>query len=307
MSELLELARAEAGRPGVLAVSLLPGFAWSDVPAAGASVLALADGDAALAERTAGALAARWFERRSDFAFPLVPVADAVTRALAAATAQPVLLCDHADNVGAGGAGDSTELLAALLERGAADVAYAVLCDPDAVAHCVRAGVGARVTLPLGGRRDPAHSAPLAAMGEVRVISDGAYRNAGPLWTGAAGSLGRAVVLALDGVDVIVSERPNGAFDPAVFTSLGIDPFAKRALVVKSAVFAPRAYEGRVAEVIVVDGHGWATSNFLRLPYTKVRRPIHPLDHDARYEGAARSPAARDRPHSRLDGGTGRP
>jgi microcystin degradation protein MlrC len=307
MSEVLALAREEARRPGVLAVSLLPGFAWGDVPGAGASVLALADGDAALAERAAGAVATRWFERRSQFAFPLVPVEEAVRRALASTAEQPVLLCDHADNVGAGGAGDATQVLAHLLERGAVDVAYAVLCDPDAVARCVQAGVGNRVALQLGGRRDPAHSAPLAVTGRVRVISDGAYRNVGPLWTGSAGSLGRAVVLGLDGVDVVVSERPNGAFDPGVFTSVGIDPFAKRALVVKSAVFAPRAYEGRVADVIVVDGDGWATSNFMRLPYTKVRRPIHPLDRDASYDGAARAFPAHDRARGRLDGGAGRP
>jgi microcystin degradation protein MlrC len=307
MSDVLALAREHAERPGVLATSLLPGFAWSDVPDAGASVLAIADGDAALAERVAAELAARWFERRSQFAFPLVPVEAAVNRALAHTAMQPVLLCDHADNVGAGGAGDSTQLLRQLLESGAADVAYAALCDPEAVGHCVEAGVGADVALRLGGRRDPAHSAPLPVSGRVRLLSDGAYRNIGPLWTGSAGSLGRTVVLVLDGVEVVVSERPNGAIDPAVFTSVGIDPFSKRVLAVKSGVFAPRAYEGRVAEVIVVDGEGWATSNFGRLPYSKVRRPIDPLDPDAAYDGGARSSSAGVRAAARLDGDAGPP
>jgi microcystin degradation protein MlrC len=285
MADVLELARARAAAPGILAVSMLPGFAWADVPDAGASVLVVADGDEAEASAASRDLAEEWFERRSQFAFELVPIDEAVARALANDSPPPVLLCDHADNVGAGGAGDSTALLAHLLDRGATGVAYAVLCDPAAVARCVDAGVGAEVSLALGGHRDAAHSSPLALTGRVQRISDGAYRNSGPLWTGSAGSLGRAVVLGLGGVEVVVSERPNGAFDPAVFTSVGIDPFSKRALVVKSSIFGPRAYEGRVAEAIVVDGDGWATSNFLRLPYRSVRRPVHPLDEDAAYDG----------------------
>jgi len=125
--------------------------------------------------------------------------------------------------------------------------------------------------------------------GRVARISDGAYRNSGPLWPGAHGSLGRAVALELGGIEVVVAERPNGAFDPAVFTSLGIDPFARRAVVVKSSVFAPRAYEGRVGDVVIVDGAGWATSNFRRLPYRRARRPLHPLDAGVAYDGAGDS------------------
>src|SRR5262245_19822924 len=46
---LMEEARARQGRQGVLAVSLLPGFAYADVPQMGPSVVVVTDGNAALA------------------------------------------------------------------------------------------------------------------------------------------------------------------------------------------------------------------------------------------------------------------
>jgi microcystin degradation protein MlrC len=76
----------------------------------------------------------------------------------------------------------------------------------------------------------------------------------------------------------VISERPNGGADPAVLTTLGIDPRQKTAVAIKSQVFGPKSYGDIVDDVIVVDGEGWATSNFSRLPYRRLRRPIFPLD-----------------------------
>jgi len=283
MSDALELARQASREPGVLAVSMVAGFAWCDVPEAGTSVIVVADRDRALAGRVAAGLARGWFGLRDGFRFPLTPVGEAVERAAAHAGPRPLLICDAADNPGAGGAGDSTVLLGRLLERGVKGAAYATVCDAEAVAACIAAGVGSRVDLELGGRVDPAHSRPLRVTGRVRTLSDGRYRNSGPLWTGAWGNLGRTAVLAVDGVEVVVTERPSGAFDPAVLTGVGIDPAGKAVVVVKSQIFGPKAYADIVADVVVVDGDGWATSNFAKLPYRRVRRPIFPLDADVTF------------------------
>jgi microcystin degradation protein MlrC len=278
MRDAMALAREASRAKGILAVSMVAGFAWCDVPEAGTSVIVVADRDRALADRTAEDLARRWFSLRDGFRFPLTPIEEAVERALAHRGPRPLLLCDPADNAGAGGAGDSTALLERLLARGVTNAAFATLCDPDAVAACTAAGVGGAVELTLGGTLDPAHSRPIAVSGTVRALSDGQYRNSGPLWTGAAGRLGRTAVLGVGGVEVVVTERPNGAFDPAVFTSVGVDPTRKAVVVVRSQIFGPRAYAGLVDDVVVVDGDGWATSNFAKLPYRRVRRPIFPLD-----------------------------
>ena len=283
MKDALDLARRAGERPGVLAVSMVAGFAWCDVPEAGTSVLVVADHDRAVAQRVADELARGWFDLREGFRFPLTPVEVAVERALAHSAPPPLLLCDPADNAGAGGAGDSTVLLGRLLARGVRSACFATFCDPEAVAACVAAGVGNEVELALGGKLDPQDSGPLPVRGRVRLLSDGRYENVGPLWTGARANLGRTAVLLVAGVEIVVTERPNGAFDPAVFTSNGIDPTRRTVVAVKSQIFAPRAYAGLVADAVVVDSPGWATTDFTRLPYRKLRRPIFPLDADVAF------------------------
>lgn len=283
MREVMAAARTAAKQPGILATSMVAGFAWCDVPEAGTSVLVIADRDRALAQSVADDLAERWFAMRDGFRFPLVPIEQAAARAAAHSGLRPLMLCDHADNPGAGGGGDSTDLLAALLVAGVANAGYATLCDPSAVAAAVDAGIDGELEVDLGGRRDPVHSRPLHARARVRHLSDGRYRNQGPLWPAASGNLGRTATLAIGGVEVVVTERANGAFDPAVFRCAGIEPLAKSVLVVKSQIFAPKAYAGLIEDAVIVDGEGWATSNFRRLPYTRVRRPIFPLDSDVEF------------------------
>jgi microcystin degradation protein MlrC len=290
MQSVLAEARAAAQRPGMLAVSMVCGFGWCDVPDAGASVLTIADDDRQLAQETAAELAQFWFDRRDQFVVELVPIAEAVTRAaraVADSATRPVLLCDQADNTGAGGSGDSTALLAELLKQGVTNAALGAICDAAAVATCVAAGVGHRVRLSLGEKLNDRGASPLEVEGRVKTLSDGQYRNSGTMWIDMAGDLGRAATVTVDGVDVIIVEKANSAWDPAVFVTLGIDPRVKSIVAIKSQIFGLEGFAGLYSEFIDVDGEGWGTTNFRRLPYERVRRPISPLDTDVSF--AARS------------------
>jgi microcystin degradation protein MlrC len=64
-------------------------------------------------------------------------------------TAESVCLADVADNPGGGGRGNTTDLLRALLEAGARDVALAAFNDAALAAEAHRLGVGARFTAVL--------------------------------------------------------------------------------------------------------------------------------------------------------------
>ena len=111
------MAEAEAvrRRPGVLDVSVLPGFAYADVPEMGASCIVVTDADRGLAERAAGGLSGWMVEQRERFACSLATVGEAVEEA--AASSERTLLLDVGDNVGGGSPGDATWLAAALVER----------------------------------------------------------------------------------------------------------------------------------------------------------------------------------------------
>ena len=75
--------------------------------------------------------------------------------------------------------------------------------DREAVAACVAVGVGATVTLSVGGKHDRLHGEPVAVTGMVRLIHEGAFTIGGAMGRGTRASRGRTVVLEIDDEDPI--------------------------------------------------------------------------------------------------------
>ena len=96
---------------------------------------------------------------------------------------------------------------------------------------------------------------------------------------GALSENGPCARIAIGGVEVCISSRRAQALDRQHFRHFGIEPETKSILAVKSAQHFRAAFEPIAREVIVVDGGGGLTSrNYKSLTYTKVRRPVYPLD-----------------------------
>ena len=91
-------------------------------------------------------------------------------------------------------------LLRGLLERGVWHAALGALWDPQAVMLCRAEGIGGHVELLLGGKTDDLHGEPLPIRGYVRLLSDGRFKNRGPMNTGAETRMGPTAVLVCDGV-----------------------------------------------------------------------------------------------------------
>ena len=271
----------EALRPdrpeGMLSTSLFAGFSYADVPDMGFAALVYTDGDAGLARTEADHLADMAWDRRKEFLYTPMPVADAVARALSV-KGRPVVMADIADNPGGGGSNDSVEILRELLRQGVEDGAIAAIYDPDVVAQAVDAGVGARISASLGAKTDNLHGAPLRIEGRVQLLFDGRLQYKGPMTQGAWGSLGRSAVLNVDGIRIIVASKRVQSRDPEIFRAAGITPEDTRILAVKSAVHFRAAFEPMAAEVIVADGPGLTSLDLSQFPFTRIRRPMFPLD-----------------------------
>jgi microcystin degradation protein MlrC len=282
MRRLYDLADAMEREPGVISVSVFAGFPLADIPDAGLGVYVATHDDPALAERHAEALARLAWEHRREFIHTALPVEDAVARALAAAGG-PIVLADIADNTGGGAAGDGTEILRELLRVGARSAVVACLCDAAAAQACASAGVGARVTLEIGGKVDDRHGAPIRVTGTVRTLSDGRFVHTGPMMHGLAGRLGTTAVLDVDDIKVILISYRWQTLDPEMIRFVGLDPLREKILVVKSTMHYRAAFEPLAREIIEVDAPGLSSSNLLRFPFRRVRRPIFPLDAEATY------------------------
>jgi microcystin degradation protein MlrC len=282
MRRLYDLADEMERDPAVISVSVFAGFPHADIPDAGLAVYVVTDRDQERAERLADRLASVAWEHRAEFVHSALPVKDAVARALAA-EGRPIVLADMADNTGGGAAGDGTEILRELLRVGARSAVVACLWDPAAVAACAGAGVGQRLTLDVGGKVDDRHGAPVRVTGVVRTLSDGRFVHRGPMMRGLPGRLGTTAALDVDDVKLILISHRWQTLDPEMIRFTGIDPLGEKVLVVKSTIHYRAAFEPIAKEIIEVDAPGLSSSNLSRFAFKRVRRPMYPLDLDARY------------------------
>jgi microcystin degradation protein MlrC len=283
MHRLVEGAKILERRGRALAVSIFGVQPWLDIEEMGCSVVVVTDGDAGRADATAWTLAQRFWESRHEFDVRLTPPAQAIRQALRV-PGGPVILSESSDSTGSGSPGDSTGLLRALLAARLREPVAFFMVDPDAVERAMRAGVGQTVTMPIGGKLDPARSRPVRVAGRVRLLSTGLWTpRARGYNTGIETSMGRAAVLDVGSIRILIAERSTMTVDPELYRSHGIEPLDMKIVAVKSPNGFRAAYAPIAKAIFLVDTPGASTANLRSLPYGRVPRPIYPLDSRVRW------------------------
>jgi microcystin degradation protein MlrC len=257
-------------------------FAYADIPHVGMAVTVTTNDDQILADNLAQELSDFIWDRREEFRPNLMKVEEAVHAAIEEPDG-PVVLADLGDNPGGGSACDGTALLWGLLDLGASDAAMALIADPAVVDEAFAAGVGGELSTMLGAKTDELHGYPIPITAKVTSLSDGKFTYEGPMNRGAEESLGRTAVLACEGrhsntVEVIVCEHRVQPYDAAVFRSQGIEPTTKKILVVKSMVHFRSGFGPIAKRIIEVDTPGLTSMDLTRFPFTRLNRPLWPLD-----------------------------
>jgi len=274
-------ARACEAEPGILAVSVNAGFSEADIAEMGPTVLVTHDEGAAprareIAEEAAHAI---WEGRGQAATAFLSPPEAAVIAHDFDSSRGPLVIADYADNPGAGAYGDATALLSALLEAGAKGGAFAPMIDPEAARELHRHEVGDTVTLAIGGKHARSFGGgPLSLEGKIVHLSDGVYTGDGPILGGITHSFGPTAVFRVEGIDILVVTLPGQMLDLQQARTFGIEPTRLRFLVVKSMQHFRAAFEPIAGRVIVCDSGALATPQAHLRPYTRVRRPVWPLD-----------------------------
>lgn len=274
MKGFVQAMREAEKRPGIASISLVHGFPWGDVTDMGAKCLVLADDDA-----TAAATASEFGQeltaiRASSFTPP--QLLDAALDAALAHHDRPVVLADVADNPGGGAPGDSTFLLQRLLSRGV-DACVGPFWDPAVAMAAKTAGVGERLQIRLGGKASPDSGPPLDVEVEVTGVSEHAWQT----WSGTRMALGCACGLKMGTVHVMVASIRDQAYGPDLFRAVGIEPEQYRLIVVKSAQHFMAGFAPIARAIVFASGGGPLETDFRRIPYRHIPRPIWPLDEDA--------------------------
>jgi microcystin degradation protein MlrC len=92
-------------------------------------------------------------------------------------------------------------------------------------------------------------------------------------------TLGAAAVVRTKGVEIILITRRTSAYDYHHFERAGIDPRARKVLVVKSANQFYAGFEEIAAEVLYVGSPG-ITGDLRQFEFTSIDRPKWPFDED---------------------------
>lgn len=266
------LYQIEAEDPRVLSVSVIHGFMAGDAPEMGTKVLVVTDGRAELGAELALDLGRSLFALRGKVRSPEVTVDEALDAARAA-TRHPVVIADMWDNPGGGTAGDATVILAEAIRRGLGGVAFGSIWDPVAVQICMAAGEGAELQLRFGAKSAPGTGQPIdRTVTVIRCIRD-AQQNFGA----SKVPIGDAVLVAFDGIEVILNSTRAQCFDTSLFTIFGIDPKRRKTLVVKSTNHFHAAFAPVAAEILYCSAGTPYPNDPSRTAYRKAPRDIWPI------------------------------
>ncbi|HET7887833.1 MAG TPA: M81 family metallopeptidase [Bradyrhizobium sp.] len=256
-------------------LSFCPGFPAADFPGCGPSLLAYgrtrADAQAAVDR-----LAAIVESHERDFDGRVYTPDEGVRLAmeLSRSARKPVIIADTQDNPGAGGDSDTTGMLRALVRNKAMRAAIGAIYDPTSAKAAHEAGVGASLTLSLGGKSGIPGDAPLEATFTVENLSDGKFVAPGPYFGGREMDMGPSACLRIDDIRIVVSSHKAQLADQAMFRYVGIEPTEQAILVNKSSVHFRADFEPIAEKLLICAAPGAMPADPAALPWTKLRPGI---------------------------------
>ncbi|MDP2873275.1 MAG: M81 family metallopeptidase, partial [Bacillota bacterium] len=231
----------ERREPGIVYISIAYGFGYADVPDVGASVIVVTKDDKVLAETVARDISAYMWERREELARKAVPkAAEAATKALelVGQGVRPVVIGDGSDRTG-----DSTHVMRELLRRGARNAVLSTMNDARAVKACEAAGIGATISLKLGGWGQ-ASGDPLEVTGTVQWLGVGDYILTGPMGRGSKALCGPSAVVDIgNGNKIVVTSYNHQVLDEQGIVAFGLDFDASDIMVFRSRVHFHAYYD----------------------------------------------------------------
>ncbi len=276
MRSFVDKISAMEGRDKVLSISIGHGFPYGDVAEMGARVLVVTDNAKAHGDALAAKLGHELIEIAKRSTPEFLSPDQAIAAALRTSGNGPVVIADTTDNAGGGAPSDNTTFLHKLIAARVSGAAVAPIWDPMAVRVCFDAGAGARIPLRFGGKMSAASGLPVDAVVDVLACVEDARQT----FAGAPVPLGRVAAIrdVESGVMAVLITVRAQAMGTDLFSAHGVDPVAAPILVVKSNQHFHAAYAKIARAILYADGDGPQPNDYRRLAFTKIQRPILPLD-----------------------------
>lgn len=263
-------------KKGIYCASVAPGFAYADVPDAGASVFVVANGDHALAESCAQDISDLIWSLREALTRPLPRAKEGVAQVkkMVIEGTKPIVIAYHDDRLG-----DGTHVFKELLEQGARNFCTTSIADPKVLNILdMEHQVGDIVTVTIGGWVHPISGPPVTVTGRIEWLGPADWVETGPMGRGAVRHEDLVASLDLgDNRHVVISKRlraPMSA-DPLKAIGLNVDSF--EIVEIKSRVHHKAYWDTWSAVDFPVDPPGTTPADLSTLKYENLPWDLYPI------------------------------
>jgi microcystin degradation protein MlrC len=268
----------EDGRSeGVLASSFFCVQPWLDAVGVASSLVIVAEAENARIPARLQEIAQELWDRRGEFRVDWVVPEDLMEKVRRSQT-RPVIASEAYDSPSGGAPGDHPGMLSLLIPHRQEVSACLYVVDPEAALEAHRLGLNAEFRGTLGGRKDLRFGFPVQVEGRIRFLSDGMFTLRGPSFTGKRADMGPTAVVETGKVKIVLASRPVIMIDPELYRSQGIEPRDHAVVAVKSPTMFRAGYAGMLDCVLDLDMPGVCRGNLEKVPFSKIQRPIYPLD-----------------------------
>ena len=222
-------------------------------------------------------LAQELWDRRTEFEVDWVEPRNLMAE-IRKAGRKPVVVSEAFDSPTGGAYGENPGLLSTLIADCDRLDACVFVVDAEAASKARQAGVGEMFRDTLCAKKDARFGPPIRVEGRVIYLSDGEFVHKGPVFMGKNVEMGPTAVLEVGRMKIVVASRPAMTVDPELYRSQKIEPKAQDMVAVKSpSLFLP-GYASVMGSVLHLDMPGVCRGNLQKVTFSKIKRPIYPLD-----------------------------
>lgn len=291
-ADLIKYGQTKVGGE-ILNVSVMAGFAYSDSPKNGLTAVVTArNGNRQAAAELSLDIAKRAWDMKERFKRAMMSLGDAVQLATSVGRdkrRKPIILADVADNPGGGGRGNTTYLLRALRGAKAQGVFFGVFNDAALAAKAHELGEGAIFTASFNTQEHQEFSLPFDCEAKVIKLSDGKFVGRRGVLRNVSSDMGPSALLDLGGIQVVVISIRCQCMDPRQFEIFDLDISQARVVVVKSRGHFRGGFDEffKPEQIYEVDCPGLTSPVLANFTWTKLPRPVYPLDEETTWSPPA--------------------
>jgi len=269
--------KLEREHPSIVDISIFNVQHFLDGHDLGQAVVVVSDNDPALAATVVNDFCRRIWDVRDDVVARYPGIPEAMETIVSHPGKRPYVLGDVGDRVSAGAPGDSTAILKYLLDHELKLDCALSITDPAAVSAAMNAGMGAEITLPVGGGLTPGFE-PVEVSGSVVHLAsgDGPALSGGDFGADETGNPGETAVLRVGNIRLLLTTKSALIMFPGSYSSQGIDIAELDFLVVKSGMHFKYIFRD-IATPMCVDTPGMTVYRPEQFPFER-GRPIYPID-----------------------------